>query len=135
MARLHQVHFPSGQSFSQSVTIATDVAPRALPSCQYAGELRTLEEVLAPLFSCSDMTLTFHPGYDLANQTVYLDDMLRWGLGWLIKVSRDVCPLIHAHTPLHRRIQARTRSTCKSQTVLVHISHVPLHWLNSFVYS
>ncbi|KAN0126633.1 glycoside hydrolase family 9 protein [Russula decolorans] len=27
----------------------------------------------------------FGRGYDLANQTVYLDDMLRWGLGWLIK--------------------------------------------------
>lgn len=26
------------------------------------------------------------PGYDLANQTAYLDDMLRWGLDWLIKV-------------------------------------------------
>ncbi|TFY80816.1 hypothetical protein EWM64_g3196 [Hericium alpestre] len=24
-------------------------------------------------------------GYDLANQTAYLDDMLRWGLDWLIK--------------------------------------------------
>ncbi|KAI0321872.1 family 9 glycosyl hydrolase [Amylostereum chailletii] len=28
----------------------------------------------------------FGKGYDLANQTVYLDDMLRWGLDWLIKV-------------------------------------------------
>ncbi|KAF5364025.1 hypothetical protein D9756_000516 [Leucocoprinus leucothites] len=27
----------------------------------------------------------FGKGYDLANQTVYLDDMLRWGLDWLIK--------------------------------------------------
>jgi hypothetical protein len=79
--------------------------------------------------------LDIRPGYDSANQTVYLDDMLRWGLGWLIKVSHDVCPLIHAHTPLHRRIPARTRCTCKSQTVLVPISHLPLHWLNSFVYS
>jgi hypothetical protein len=25
-------------------------------------------------------------GYDLANQTAYLDSMLRWGLDWLIKV-------------------------------------------------
>ena len=25
-------------------------------------------------------------GYDLANQTAYLDDMLRWGLDWLMKV-------------------------------------------------
>ncbi len=33
------------------------------------------------------MALTSHPGYDLANQTVYLDDMLRWGLDWLIKVN------------------------------------------------
>lgn len=28
-------------------------------------------------------------GYDVANQTAYLDDMLRWGLNWLIKVSSD----------------------------------------------
>ncbi|KAJ8086466.1 hypothetical protein PM082_005289 [Marasmius tenuissimus] len=27
----------------------------------------------------------FGKGYDLANQTAYLDDMLRWGLDWLIK--------------------------------------------------
>ncbi|KAL0582010.1 hypothetical protein V5O48_000068 [Marasmius crinis-equi] len=27
----------------------------------------------------------FGRGYDLANQTTYLDDMLRWGLDWLIK--------------------------------------------------
>ncbi|TFK29350.1 9 glycosyl hydrolase [Coprinopsis marcescibilis] len=27
----------------------------------------------------------FGRGYDLANQTVYLDDMLRWGLDWLMK--------------------------------------------------
>ncbi|OBZ76978.1 Endoglucanase E-4 [Grifola frondosa] len=27
----------------------------------------------------------FGQGYDLANQTAYLDDMLRWGLDWLIK--------------------------------------------------
>jgi endoglucanase len=26
-------------------------------------------------------------GYDLANQTPYLDDMLRWSLDWLMKVS------------------------------------------------
>ena len=24
-------------------------------------------------------------GYDSSNQTAYLDDMLRWGLDWLIK--------------------------------------------------
>ncbi|THV08695.1 9 glycosyl hydrolase [Dendrothele bispora CBS 962.96] len=28
----------------------------------------------------------FGKGYDLANQTAYLDDMLRWGLDWLIKM-------------------------------------------------
>jgi endoglucanase len=26
-------------------------------------------------------------GYDMANQTAYLDSMLRWGLDWLIKVA------------------------------------------------
>lgn len=38
------------------------------------------------------------PGYDLANQTGYLDDMLRWGLDWLIKVclffSGEFSPLL-----------------------------------------
>jgi len=32
------------------------------------------------------LTLTGQ-GYDLANQTAYLDDMLRWGLTWLMKVT------------------------------------------------
>jgi endoglucanase len=27
-----------------------------------------------------------YEGYDMANQTAYLDDMLRWGLDWMIKV-------------------------------------------------
>lgn len=27
-------------------------------------------------------------GYDMANQTVYLDDMIRWTMDWLMKVSR-----------------------------------------------
>ena len=27
-----------------------------------------------------------HSGYELANQTAYLDDMIRWSLDWLIKV-------------------------------------------------
>ncbi|OCH90734.1 Six-hairpin glycosidase [Obba rivulosa] len=29
--------------------------------------------------------LTLGKGYDMANQTPYLDDMLRWGLDWMIK--------------------------------------------------
>ncbi|KAL1681683.1 glycoside hydrolase family 9 protein [Schizophyllum commune] len=29
--------------------------------------------------------LDFGQGYEMANQTAYLDDMLRWGLDWLIK--------------------------------------------------
>ena len=29
-------------------------------------------------------------GYDLANQTAYLDDMLRWSLDWLMKVSGSI---------------------------------------------
>lgn len=33
------------------------------------------------------LELKVYTGYDLANQTAYLDDTLRWGLNWLIKVS------------------------------------------------
>jgi endoglucanase len=33
-------------------------------------------------------SLTHCEGYDMANQTAYLDSMLRWGLDWLIKVAR-----------------------------------------------
>lgn len=29
-------------------------------------------------------------GYDLANQTAYLDDMLRWSLDWLMKAGSRV---------------------------------------------
>jgi endoglucanase len=32
-------------------------------------------------------TYTHCGGYDMANQTAYLDSMLRWGLDWLIKVA------------------------------------------------
>lgn len=30
---------------------------------------------------------SYTEGYDMANQTAYLDSMLRWGLDWLIKVA------------------------------------------------
>ena len=44
--RLHKVHIPSGQSSSSlCIPIALDGVFRALPSCQYAGELPTLEKV------------------------------------------------------------------------------------------
>lgn len=29
----------------------------------------------------------YGPGYDAANQTAYLDQMLRWGLDWAMRVS------------------------------------------------
>ena len=33
------------------------------------------------------LTYTHREGYDMANQTAYLDSTLRWGLDWLIKVA------------------------------------------------
>jgi endoglucanase len=39
------------------------------------------------VLSLSTSPLTQCEGYDLANQTAYLDSMLRWGLDWLIKVA------------------------------------------------
>ncbi|KDQ06638.1 glycoside hydrolase family 9 protein [Botryobasidium botryosum FD-172 SS1] len=38
--------------------------------------------------------MDFGTGYDLAKQTPYLDDMLRWGLGWLIKAHPNDNTLI-----------------------------------------
>jgi endoglucanase len=71
---------------------------RASQSCQYVGELPTLEKVLAICFSIRGVTLTPYSGYDLANQTTYLDDMLRWSLDWLIKVnSAFMCLLTYTY--------------------------------------
>ncbi|KAF9483953.1 glycoside hydrolase family 9 protein [Pholiota conissans] len=36
----------------------------------------------------------FGKGYDLANQTAYLDDTLRWGLDWLIKAHPNATTLV-----------------------------------------
>ncbi|KAF8914060.1 glycoside hydrolase family 9 protein [Gymnopilus junonius] len=36
----------------------------------------------------------FGKGYDLANQTAYLDDTLRWGLDWLIKAHPNASSLV-----------------------------------------
>lgn len=33
--------------------------------------------------------LEFYEGYELANQTQYLDEMVRWGMDWLIKAHPD----------------------------------------------
>lgn len=38
------------------------------------------------LFSICWGANTYGQGYDRANQTAYLDGMLRWGLDWLMKV-------------------------------------------------
>lgn len=48
--------------------------------------------------------LEFYEGYELAKQTQYLDEMVRWGMDWLIKAHSDnntlyvqVCvPLVNA---------------------------------------
>jgi hypothetical protein len=62
------------------------------------------------------MLLKHTTGYDMANQTAYLDDMLRWSLDWLIKVS-------HSHS-VHtlkiifaRLIRNQTRYSSKLQMV------------------
>ncbi|THH33576.1 hypothetical protein EUX98_g518 [Antrodiella citrinella] len=50
--------------------------------------------------------MNYGKGYDASNQTVYLDDMLRWGLDWLIKVrgsfhgSLSVC-VTYSRTKAH----------------------------------
>lgn len=44
-------------------------------------------------------------GYDVANQTAYLDDMLRWGLNWLLKVrssSKDLLPVLISRAGTHQ---------------------------------
>lgn len=41
------------------------------------------------LFSVCWGANTYGGGYDHANQTAYLDGMLRWGLDWLIKVRQQ----------------------------------------------
>lgn len=33
--------------------------------------------------------LEFYEGYELAKQTQYLDEMVRWGMDWLIKAHPD----------------------------------------------
>lgn len=62
------------------------ICPSQQRLCQYVGGQQTSERV--GHFPCpklySHCTLL---GYDLANQSPYLDDMLRWSLDWLIKVS------------------------------------------------
>lgn len=40
-------------------------------------------------------------GYDASNQTAYLDDMLRWGLDWLIKVDTQFIVFLVATQDLY----------------------------------
>lgn len=40
------------------------------------------------LQSMDQLALTVFSGYDLANQTAYLDDMIRWTMDWLMKVCQ-----------------------------------------------
>jgi hypothetical protein len=59
-----------------------------------------------------------HEGYDLANQTAYLDDMLRWGLDWLMRV-RLVSSYVLAlpHDTVNRLTLRITHYMSKSVTV------------------
>lgn len=44
------------------------------------------------LFSICWGANVYGGGYETANQTAYLDEMLRWGLDWLMKVRRRLSP-------------------------------------------
>ena len=58
-----------------------------LASCHYAGERSTTALVCRPFVPSFALVTHMQVGYNLANQTAYLDDTLRWGLDWLMKVE------------------------------------------------
>ena len=51
------------------------------------GSHQLRKRLVATNPTMSHFNLQFDLGYDNANQTAYLDDMLRWGLNWLIRVN------------------------------------------------
>ena len=73
--------------------------------CRYVGEQQILARVRLAPCDCYLDCKVLGAGYDLANQTPYLDAMLRWGLDWLIKVSQLSLFLEVPNSHIRRRIQ------------------------------
>jgi hypothetical protein len=48
------------------------------------------------LFSISWGALSHGSGYDSAKQTAYLDEMLRWGLDWSMRVRHSLPPSLES---------------------------------------
>ena len=84
--RLHQVHISSGQSLCSSEPSLLRPFPELFHYVNMLGCYRLWRRYTRPAIF-TGLSMTIYLGYDLANQTAYLDDMLRWGLDWLIKVS------------------------------------------------
>ncbi len=86
LRRLCQVYLPSGKRDLAVSAPWLTIMSSLSPSCQYAGVAWMLDMVRRPQHSQRSCSNLGRAGYDLANQTAYLDDMLRWGLDWLLKV-------------------------------------------------
>lgn len=76
-------------------------------------------------------------GYDSANQTAYLDDMLRWSLDWLMKVRqippspRNTLIATFVNRPIHHQIHCMFKWAMPISTMLTgagtkaYLSHGP----------
>lgn len=89
--RFHQGYTPARTFHINFDKVArAQVSGRVSPSCRSAGE-RSITAMVSPahvaINSFALFSISFSPGYDISNQTAYLDDMLRWSLGWLMKVG------------------------------------------------
>ena len=60
----------------------------------------------------------YGPGYDAANQTAYLDLMLRWGLDWSMNVSLAPLPFAIAEFDRHTRVRIPSSSLSGRSTLV-----------------
>ena len=88
--RLFQGHISIGECcLFHAKTLLIKIAQSfALMSiCWGATDFGKGKAVMLNLSKKSLSSLIHTEGYDMANQTAYLDSTLRWGLDWLIKVA------------------------------------------------
>ncbi|KAL0949673.1 hypothetical protein HGRIS_009711 [Hohenbuehelia grisea] len=81
-ARIRRVDWRNDSALDDGKDAGVDLSGGYYDAGDY---IKTTFPLSFTLMSICWGALDFGRGYDLSNQTAYLDDMLRWGLDWLMK--------------------------------------------------
>lgn len=103
LLRLHQSYFSLGTLCTSSTKGRHYqlFESRLSQPCQFAG-VQTISAKVNRYGACNKACADVFTGYELANQTAYLDDMIRWTMDWLMKVCQLWASAGCIHHSCHR---------------------------------